>query len=248
MLMSMRMITIAHYSITQVMNAFADLFCFYLLAAIEDDIARGKIDLHILHSLFFKVTVNVDGAGAAVHSFHFPLDLFHAANLPNDLRVAVTGTGISWQHGCYSFYFCRMQREFNRNELASVAKDCWNSFGNKAVIALHGEMGSGKTTLVHALCEVKGVKDTVGSPTFSLINEYRFMEDNEPHIIYHMDLYRLKDEEEAMAAGIQDAIDSGNNCFVEWPEKAPGLFPGDTIHLYIEVVDSERRRLRIERN
>ena len=71
------------------------------------------------------------------------------------------------------------------------------AIAGKEVIAFHGDMGSGKTTFIHALCEVKGVKDVVGSPTFSIINEYYFPGWNR---VYHIDLYRLKDEQEAITS------------------------------------------------
>ena len=112
----------------------------------------------------------------------------------------------------------------------------------KKVIAFHGAMGAGKTTFIHALCEVLQVTDTVGSPTFSIINEYRTI-GNE--IIYHLDLYRLKDEEEAIAAGVEDALYSGNICFVEWPQKAPQLFPQNAVHCYFETLGNNERKLQI---
>ena len=113
------------------------------------------------------------------------------------------------------------------------------------VFAFHGEMGAGKTTFIHALCDVKGVKDAVTSPTFSIINEYSYMEEGVEKKIFHLDLYRLKDEEEATRAGIEDCLYSDNICLVEWPDKAPGIFPKDSLHVYIQVVDEENRKLRL---
>jgi tRNA threonylcarbamoyladenosine biosynthesis protein TsaE len=110
------------------------------------------------------------------------------------------------------------------------------------VLAFHGEMGSGKTTFIHALCEAMRVKDVISSPTFSIINQYKTAEDK---IIYHMDLYRIKDENEAINAGIEDCLYSGNICLVEWPEKIPGIFPEDTLHIYISSVDTNTRKLQI---
>ena len=109
--------------------------------------------------------------------------------------------------------------------------------------------GAGKTTLVHALCEAKGVKDVVGSPTFAIINEYAFNEGGtEAGKIFHIDLYRLQDEEDAIRAGVEDCLYSDHICLVEWPERAPGIFPDNTAHIYINVVNSSTRRLRIDRN
>jgi tRNA threonylcarbamoyladenosine biosynthesis protein TsaE len=131
---------------------------------------------------------------------------------------------------------------YKLNDINDVATRFGQAIGNKKVIAFHGGMGSGKTTFIHALCEVKSVKDVVGSPTFSIINEYYFPKG----MIYHIDLYRLRDEQEAIRAGVEDCLYSDHICFVEWPEKAPGIFPPDTVHVFIEVIDSETRHLTIQ--
>src|SRR6516162_11457218 len=105
--------------------------------------------------------------------------------------------------------------------IQSVAKNIWQQFEGKKVFAFHGYLGAGKTTLIHALCEAKHVSSAVGSPTFSIINEYV-----SPHgKIFHIDLYRLKDEDEAIRAGVEDCLYSEEICLVEWPERAPGIFP-----------------------
>jgi tRNA threonylcarbamoyladenosine biosynthesis protein TsaE len=114
------------------------------------------------------------------------------------------------------------------------------------VFAFHGEMGSGKTTFIHALCQVKGVKDAVTSPTFSIVNEYSYKENGANQKIFHLDLYRLKDEEEAARAGLEDCLYSGNICLVEWPDRAAGIFPDDSLHIHITIVDSVQRKLRID--
>ena len=144
-------------------------------------------------------------------------------------------------------YICAMELEFSLDSIKENATLFWKAVENATVFAFHGNMGAGKTTFIHALCDVKGVKDVVGSPTFSIINEYVF-EDNGVRKMFHIDLYRLKDEEEAIQAGVEDCLYSDHISLVEWPERAPGIFPEDTVHVYIEVVDSYRRRLRIERN
>jgi tRNA threonylcarbamoyladenosine biosynthesis protein TsaE len=92
---------------------------------------------------------------------------------------------------------------------------------------------------------VKGIKDVVGSPTFSIINEYQYDCDGTKRVLFHIDLYRLKDEEEAQRAGVEDVLYSGNICLVEWPEKAPGIFPGDKVDVFVQVVDDKTRRLNI---
>ena len=140
-----------------------------------------------------------------------------------------------------------MEKVFTLNDIHQAAAEFWRSQAAHKVFAFHGEMGAGKTTFIHALCDEKQVKDAVGSPTFSLINEYR-TEGGKGEIIYHMDLYRVEEEEEAFRAGIEDALSSGNICLVEWPEKIPHLFPDDTVHVYLEVLDNNRRKLKIRDN
>jgi tRNA threonylcarbamoyladenosine biosynthesis protein TsaE len=138
-----------------------------------------------------------------------------------------------------------MELVFTRSTINVAAKECWKAMEGKTVVAFHGQMGAGKTTFIHALCEVKGVKDVVGSPTFSIINEYEYSCEGTKKALFHLDLYRLKDEEEAIRAGVEDALFSACTCLVEWPEKAPGIFPEDTMHVFIELVDGQTRRLKI---
>lgn len=139
-------------------------------------------------------------------------------------------------------YLCLVDITYKISDIKEVATKFWDVIGDKKVIAFHGNMGAGKTTFIHSLCETKGVTDVVGSPTFSIINEYSFPEG----MIYHIDLYRLKDEQEAMRAGVEDCLYSDHVCFVEWPEKAPGIFPPDTVHVFIEVINSDSRHLTIK--
>ena len=141
-----------------------------------------------------------------------------------------------------------MEWTFSLNNINAVAKEFWKSTDSKTVFAFHGPMGAGKTTFIHALCDAKGVKDVVGSPTFSIINEYQYDRGGTKRVLFHIDLYRLKDEEEARKAGVEDALYSGNICLVEWPEKAPGIFPENATHVYIELIDDSARRLKIGNN
>lgn len=132
--------------------------------------------------------------------------------------------------------------DFTLNEIENAAAQLLTVVGERKVIAFHGEMGAGKTTFIHAICQLMKIKDVVGSPTFSIINEYNTDAGN---IVYHLDLYRLKDEPEAIAAGVEDCLYSGNLCMVEWPEKAPGIFPHDTIHCYLRSTGNNERKLQI---
>lgn len=141
---------------------------------------------------------------------------------------------------------------FSLENINRVAKEFWQQLKGKNVFAFHGQMGAGKTTFIHALCDAKGVKDVMGSPTFSIINEYEYAQtgagdDGTRTVFFHMDLYRIKDEKEAIEAGVEECLHSGCICLVEWPEMAPGIFPEETVHVFIDVEDDKTRRLRIGR-
>ncbi len=146
-----------------------------------------------------------------------------------------------------------MELTFTLDQIRQAAAAFWKIVGENKVVAFHGQMGAGKTTFIHALCDEQHVKDIVGSPTFSIINEYQYLPTGKkltsaPAIIYHMDLYRINNEEEAREAGVQDCLYSGNTCFVEWPEKAPGIFPPGTIHVRMDLINTNSRRLEISDN
>jgi tRNA threonylcarbamoyladenosine biosynthesis protein TsaE len=135
-----------------------------------------------------------------------------------------------------------MELIYTLDKIEAAAKEFAAATTAFKVFALDGEMGAGKTTFVHALCTEAGVKDTISSPTFSIINQYIT---SKQQLIYHIDLYRLRDEEEAIQAGVEDCLYSGNTCFVEWPQKAPGIFPDTTLHVTITAIDTNTRKLKI---
>jgi tRNA threonylcarbamoyladenosine biosynthesis protein TsaE len=138
-----------------------------------------------------------------------------------------------------------MEWTFSLDKINEVVEEFWKAVEGRTVFAFHGQMGAGKTTFIHALCDAKGVKDVVGSPTFSIINEYEYLCEGTKKALFHMDLYRLNSEEEAQRAGVEDALYSGFICLVEWPEKAPGIFPEDAIQVLIKVIDDKTRQLII---
>ncbi|MDY0102535.1 MAG: tRNA (adenosine(37)-N6)-threonylcarbamoyltransferase complex ATPase subunit type 1 TsaE [Lentimicrobium sp.] len=129
------------------------------------------------------------------------------------------------------------------NELDEVASRILGEHPNARVMAVSGPMGAGKTTFIQSLCRRLKVKDTVNSPTFSIVNEYR-TSTNEP--VYHFDLYRLKKTEELLDIGYEDYFYSGNYCFIEWPEVASALIPEECLYISIGVDDaSEVRRFMV---
>ena len=116
--------------------------------------------------------------------------------------------------------------------------------GRKKVV-LTGEIGAGKTTLVQAFAEHFKVEDLVTSPTFSLVNEYAYREPgtNQEAFIYHLDLYRLKDLEEALNIGIEEYLDNDDYCFIEWPEIIEPLLPEDVVRIKIEITTDSVRKI-----
>ena len=134
-----------------------------------------------------------------------------------------------------------MSFEYSFGEIRDAANRCIQFIDGKKVIAFHGAMGTGKTTLIHAICDQKQVTSAVSSPTFALINEY-----NSPAgSIFHIDLYRLNDEEEAVRAGVEDCLYSGKMCFVEWPEKIPSLIPPKHASIDLQVENNSKRTIVI---
>lgn len=133
-----------------------------------------------------------------------------------------------------------MNLTFTQPQIKEAAEKVFIKGSSTKVWAIHGEMGAGKTTFIHALCENLQVTSAIGSPTYSIINEYK---SEKVGIIYHMDWYRLKDEEEALQAGVEDCLLSGHLCLVEWPERAPDLLPVDCFHISLHVIDEQTRQI-----
>jgi tRNA threonylcarbamoyladenosine biosynthesis protein TsaE len=131
------------------------------------------------------------------------------------------------------------------DQLNDFATGFWQQVGTATVFLFYGEMGAGKTTIIEALCAAKGVTERMGSPTFSIINQYGYTEKGTEKTIYHIDLYRLKDEAEVIGAGVEDCVYSGDYCMVEWPQKAATLFDDGVVNISIEPVDEATRRINV---
>jgi tRNA threonylcarbamoyladenosine biosynthesis protein TsaE len=119
------------------------------------------------------------------------------------------------------------EQVFQLADLPRVAAALFEAGNDLPVWLLFGEMGSGKTTLVKEIIRQMGIRVTVASPTFSIVNEYGAAD----RIVYHFDLYRLKNEAEAFDIGLEEYLASGHRCLVEWPEKIRSLWP----HPYFEI-------------
>lgn len=108
------------------------------------------------------------------------------------------------------------------SDLPTAAKQLMLACEGKSIFAFQGAMGAGKTTFIKALCEELGVKDTISSPTFSIVNEYRAASGRK---IYHFDFYRIKNISEAYDMGYEDYLYSDALCFIEWPEMIEEILP-----------------------
>jgi tRNA threonylcarbamoyladenosine biosynthesis protein TsaE len=103
--------------------------------------------------------------------------------------------------------------------------------------AFTGELGSGKTTFINALCRQLGVANVVNSPTFALVNEYYTTSGEN---IYHFDFYRIKNIEEVYDLGYEEYFYSDAWCFIEWAEKVEELLTDEFMRVQIEVTNGSR--------
>jgi len=126
-------------------------------------------------------------------------------------------------------YFILKMKEYklhNLEDLQNTVKSIIPQIKHK-IILLKGNLGAGKTTFTKEFCKQIQCSDEISSPTYSLINEYRYPDGK----IYHFDLYRMKSLEECFDIGIEEYLESGNLCLIEWPE----LFQEEIIVKYHEI-------------
>ena len=132
-----------------------------------------------------------------------------------------------------------MKIEINElSELDAAAQTFIDNMKDNVVFAFYGDMGAGKTTFIKALCEKLGVDETITSPTFAIVNEYR-RGDGTP--IYHFDFYRVNKIEEAIDFGCAEYFHSGNICFIEWPQIIEPILPEQTQKINIRETENKRR-------
>lgn len=130
-------------------------------------------------------------------------------------------------------------------ELENTALKIINHIGSKGIWLVEGQMGAGKTTLVKALCKKLGVRDTVNSPTFSIVNEY---ENGAGEPIYHFDFYRIKNLEEAKDIGFEEYLYSGYLCLIEWSSLVMELIDTPYWRIDILVNDDDSRIITLSQN
>ena len=138
-----------------------------------------------------------------------------------------------------------ISKTYGLDALPLIAKELAGYIENGSILCFEGDLGAGKTTLIKELCKELGVQDLVSSPTFSLVNEYLVNGPSGNSTIFHIDLYRLRDEQEAIDAGIEEQLFSGSICLVEWPQRAPGIIPEHAMHVILSVTDDSHRLIRV---
>lgn len=131
----------------------------------------------------------------------------------------------------------------SEEELPEAAEAIVGMLGRRTVVALRGEMGAGKTTLVREITARLGAADTVTSPTFAIVNQYK---SGDGRRICHFDFYRIEDIREVYDLGYEEYFYSGDICLVEWPEKIEALLPENTVEVRITVDSPTARTFEIE--
>lgn len=134
---------------------------------------------------------------------------------------------------------------YSLNNIDKAVELFWEVAKDYRVVTFSGDMGAGKTTFISHLCQYLQVPDAVSSPTFALVNEYRFAKESIEQTIFHTDWYRLRSTEEAINAGMEECIDQTKNgntyCWIEWPEKASELLPALHLAVHITATDITER-------
>jgi tRNA threonylcarbamoyladenosine biosynthesis protein TsaE len=120
----------------------------------------------------------------------------------------------------------------------NIASEFFQTLEKPAVIALHGNLGAGKTCFTQGLAQAAGVKEPVCSPTYTLISEYRGAVP-----FHHIDLYRLGGPEEAFDLGLDEYLETDGITVIEWAERAAELLPSSTIHIRLDRGEGEEQRI-----
>jgi tRNA threonylcarbamoyladenosine biosynthesis protein TsaE len=118
--------------------------------------------------------------------------------------------------------------------------------GRGDIVALHGPLGAGKTTLVKGIARSLLIEEPVASPSFTLIAEYDGCREGLPIILYHVDLYRINHPQEIEDLGLEEILGASGICVIEWAEKAAEFLPDSAIQVEIALLNGENRSVEIE--
>lgn len=139
--------------------------------------------------------------------------------------------------------FIELEIIYNIENINDVAKQLISNLTSKTLL-FYGNMGVGKTTLIKEIVKLLGSDDKVNSPTFSIVNEYASINT----MIYHFDLYRIKDVEDLYNLGIEDYLFSNNWSIIEWPDKIENIVPLQHDRIDIRLNTDNSRILTLNKN
>ena len=135
-----------------------------------------------------------------------------------------------------------MNTNYSLDNLSEIATAIIATVKNKTVL-FYGEMGVGKTTLIKEICKQLGVVDTISSPTFSLVNEYKTAKET---TVFHFDFYRITDPEEALDMGIEEYLYRNDWCLIEWPQNVENLLPLESVEIHLSLLENGQRNVQLK--
>jgi tRNA threonylcarbamoyladenosine biosynthesis protein TsaE len=130
-------------------------------------------------------------------------------------------------------------KDIQESDLGKVCESIFDLGKDHLIWTFNGNLGAGKTTLIKALSEKMGIQEAIHSPTFSYVNTY-------DDVVHHFDCYRLKHITEALDFGIEDYLDSGIKCWIEWPEIIETLLPRPYLEIKIEHTQNNARDISLK--
>ena len=135
-----------------------------------------------------------------------------------------------------------MNKNYSLENLAEIASLIIATAKNKTLL-FYGEMGVGKTTLIKEICKLLEVEDTISSPTFSLVNEYKTSKNVS---VYHFDSYRITKQEEALDMGIEEYLYNNDWCLIEWPQNVENLLPLESVEIHLTTLENGQRNVQLK--
>lgn len=143
---------------------------------------------------------------------------------------------------------------YTENEILHVAKSLLETCTlhlnkkNSLVIALHGNLGSGKTSLTQHIAKLLGITESIQSPTFVIQKNYSLSEQSPVfQNLIHIDAYRIEDEKEMDQLNFSETLSYPNSLIIiEWPEQIEGYIPNNALHVFLDYVDQDSRSIRVE--
>jgi len=135
-----------------------------------------------------------------------------------------------------------MNKNYSLENLAEIASLIIATAKNKTIL-FYGEMGVGKTTLIKEICKQLKVEDTISSPTFSLVNEYKTSKNIS---VYHFDFYRITNQEEALDMGIEEYLYNNDWCLIEWPQNVENLLPLESVEIHLANLENGQRNVQLK--